>query len=361
MGERLRICHVSVLNPARHTRIWHKQALPAAAAGHRVTVLAATTPATIVRQNGILIWGHRKPGLRNWGQRIALHLVLLVRLLRLQPQVLHVHTPELLHLAALLKLCLRCKVIYDRHEDYPANLARGKAYSGAYWPLLARLIWVWEHVALAWIDYVTYAEASYAGSLPAPATVLDNKALPHPFPHNRPGLPPIRLLVTGTLASDWGIDAALAFYQHLSQQTPCTLTFAGHAPHKAVADQIHHWAAQDANITLLGIDAYVPHGQLLRLMSTHHLGLALYTCTPTIAAKVPTCFYEYMAAGLPFVFSDNPAWEALNANTHMGIALHSAKDSPYILQFLSAYIAPESAHWQYEGHSLLAIYDFLTK
>jgi hypothetical protein len=157
------------------------------------------------------------------------------------------------------------------------------------------------------------------------------------------------------------VAAALTFYKYLSNQLPCTLTFAGHAPQQAVADQLHQWAAQDANIALVGIDQYVPHTQLLRLMSTHHLGLALYNCTPTIAAKVPTCFYEYMAAGLPFVFSDNPNWDALNAQTHMGLPLSAAQHSQDIMQLLSTYAAPEPAFWQHDAHSILDIYDFLTK
>ncbi|MBX3101750.1 MAG: glycosyltransferase family 4 protein [Bacteroidetes bacterium] len=358
MAGRQRICHLSVLNPVAHPRIFEKQALPASIAGHLVYILAAGQEQAPVRREGVCCWAHPMPRPGQWGRRIRIQGMLLWRCLRIKPHICHVHTPELLGIAWLLKWLLGCHILYDKHEDYAANLRYSAAYPGRPRALLAMLITLWEHIAVCWTDHVVYAEAIYDGSLPQKSTVYANRVPPNPYAAPKPGYPPIRLLVTGTLAPDWGTGAAIELFLRLQETTPCTLTLAGYAPDSAYAEQLYR-RCTELGITLIGGKEYVPHPTLLQLMRIHHLGLALYQLNPAIRHKVPTCFYEYMAAGLPFLFSPNPHWEQLNHQTGMGMAatLHPPAS---VSSLLAAYQQPDSSFWRLDPGELLCIYDNLT-
>lgn len=343
----MRVVHLSVLNPCEHTRIFEKEARSAAQAGHTVYVLAAGCGRPY-HNAGIVLLPNGLKG-RHWAGRLRVQLLLLRCCLRLRPQLLHLHTPELLPLALLLRWLLACRVIYDRHEDYPSNILHGSHYPAPLRRLLAGAVLLLEHLSIGWVDAVLLAEACYVGQLPHTALLLPNKALPSP-PAHRPSTPPIRLLYTGTLAPEWGVDRALELYCQLGPGY--TLTLAGHT-HSADYARYLQQRCTDVGATLIGGTHYVPHAQLLHLMATHHVGLALYELSPAIAPRVPTKFYEYMAAGLPIVYTDHQPWNALATTTGMGLP---ASRWGELSAFVQGYQRPDALCWQWDAAPMLHVY-----
>jgi glycogen(starch) synthase len=356
----MRILHISILNPVTHSRIFAKEAVAAARAGHAVYVLGAADPAhgaarSAYRHDGVVLWPHSRP--QGVWQRIRLQLCLLYRLWRIRPRLVQLHSPELLPLALCARWLLGCRLVYDQHEDYLANLTHGAAYAPWYWPWVGQGIRLLEHLSVAWVDAAVQAEACYAGTQPhAQVVYVPNKALATPRPPGpaRRAQPPLRVLLSGTLAADWGVEAALALVQ--AQPFAHSLTLAGHAPHPAYARQLEATAARLPRVQLVGGQHYVPHSQLLACMASHDLGLALYSPQPAIATRIPTKFYEYMAAGLPFLYTDSPAWDALNAQTGMGLAISRLGE---LADFLARYRQPATRHWQWDAQPLLLLYQRL--
>jgi len=134
----MKVCMLSSVHSADDIRIVEKEARSLAALGHAVTVVARLP-------------GPRDPGdiefklidvptvsrwKRPWVNGRA--AVALARSTR--PDVVHFHDPELIPLALMLK-SHGCAVIYDVHEDVPADI-----YSKTWIPSLLRPI-------VAWGDY----------------------------------------------------------------------------------------------------------------------------------------------------------------------------------------------------------------
>src|SRR5689334_14885977 len=124
-GPRLmRICMVSSLHPADDIRIVEKEARSLAAAGHNVTVVARP-PAPKDRGNiEFKLIDVATPAGRNRRWAMARAALALARSLR--PEVVQFHDPELILLALIMRSQM-CKVVYDVHEDVPADI-RSKAW-----------------------------------------------------------------------------------------------------------------------------------------------------------------------------------------------------------------------------------------
>jgi len=114
--RKTRVVHVSTahyglgLDP----RIFGREGVSLAAAGYHVTMLTPDGPSDTVA--GVECVRIRRET-RRWARPFAGFRVVW-KVLRLRPYVVHVHDPELIPLAVVLRV-LGLKTIYDAHEDLP--------------------------------------------------------------------------------------------------------------------------------------------------------------------------------------------------------------------------------------------------
>src|SRR5688500_16906824 len=111
-----RICIISTVHRAFDTRIFHRQARTLADAGYEVLYLVSHTHDDSV--DGIEIHALHK---RSLIKRLLSLPSIFNQALEFNADAYHLHDPELLILAAWLRLANRC-VIYDAHEDYAAYI-----------------------------------------------------------------------------------------------------------------------------------------------------------------------------------------------------------------------------------------------
>jgi len=99
-------------------RIFHKEAKSLVKAGYEVSLIAQHSQDEIA--DGIRILALHRP--RNRLRRMlgGWRVFRLAR--REKADVYHFHDPELLPVGLLLKLLTKAKVVYDVHEDYPADI-----------------------------------------------------------------------------------------------------------------------------------------------------------------------------------------------------------------------------------------------
>lgn len=340
------IVHLSILNPVRHTRMYGKWARTQAAQGHRVEVMGQGRGGVSIEE-GVTLRPQGTFG-RMGARRWTANGWLLRRAAPLKADVYVLHTPELLLRAGWLKRRTGAQLHYDVHEDYALNLRHG-----AHWPALLRrpLAWLfrrWERRQVRrHVDRVTYAERIYANVLRVPDgqwAVRENKATrPEGAATLTPPAEPY-LLYCGTLARAWGLFEAVALWQRWYAQQPIGLVIAGHTQQPALLRELQA-AIQATGLAdhcrLIGGEEYVPHADILALIDRCHAGLALYHDLPQIRGKVPTRFFEFMQAKRPLIFSPQPAWLDLNAQTPFGLPFHPGDDITLLQQQVERWVPPD--------------------
>ena len=110
-------CIITTVHPPFDNRIFHKEAKSLVKAGYRVTLIAQHHRQETV--NGIEILP--LPKSYNRAARMLRTFIALKLSLEQKADVYHFHDPELIPVGLILKL-LGKKVIYDVHEDYPAQI-----------------------------------------------------------------------------------------------------------------------------------------------------------------------------------------------------------------------------------------------
>ncbi len=318
-----RICHLTVLNPARHSRIFFKEALSQVEAGHEVVVIGQGKEGEDRVEKGIRVLStgtfHRLSRRRWTARQWMLDLAA-----PLQADIYWIHAPELLPVGQDLKAQRPgTRIVYDVHEDYPANI---RAHYPR--PLAGRLAGLVErsHRSFGrWGDAVVYAEDCYDGMIPFPLThtrILRNKFRPS-APENGGGanLPRPYLLYTGTLAREWGVLRALEFWQQLRTVVELDLVMAGHTHDEAVLEEMANYvegAGLQSHYHLEGGLEYVPHERIVQLIRGCVAGTAFYAPLPHLLPKVPTKWYEYMACHAKLFYSRTEQLDRLNQRIGFG-------------------------------------------
>jgi glycosyltransferase involved in cell wall biosynthesis len=155
------------------------------------------------------------------------------------------------------------------------------------------------------VDFPPNRSAVVRNKYQAPATVVPAPAF---------GDPEMPLLVfTGTIAENWGVIRAVELWQSLQRFIPVRLAMAGHSHDRALLAKITEMVRNSGfseRFLLVGGQEYVPYESIVGWMEAADAGLALYRLLPNIRDRIPTKFYEFMAAGKPLIYPENPAWTA---------------------------------------------------
>ncbi len=319
----MRAVHLTSVHSPVDPRVALKECATLAALGYEVVLVAphdGTRPPHPVRLRPV-------PPPRGRLRRMTLTAArVTVAALAARGDVYHVHDPELLPWALLLRLTGR-PVVYDVHEDYVTSL-RQKPYLPR--PVRAVLARAWDTLErlLSRPLTVVLAERYYAERFPAGVLVL-NYPLPSepaaaPAPSGpRPAPPegaPRRLLYTGNVTVDRG---ALLHVRLLATRPDLELVMVGRCSPELAARLRLEAGPGASRLLLRGEGRFVPFEEIRSAYAEAGwlCGLAVFPPTPHYERKELTKFFEYMAAGLPVVCSDFPRWRALVADQGAGICV----------------------------------------
>ncbi len=118
MQQKIKVCHITTLHPAKDTRIFHKQCVSLAANGFDVKLIVANQKSEI--DKGVEIINIEIPKSRK-ERMLKASKIVLQKAIEIDAAIYQFHDPELLPVG--LKLRKRGKiVIYDAHEDVPMQM-----------------------------------------------------------------------------------------------------------------------------------------------------------------------------------------------------------------------------------------------
>jgi glycosyltransferase involved in cell wall biosynthesis len=371
-GKTLRrsVCHLSVLNPAIHTRIFYKLALSQAEAGYLVSIIAQDKAPSAYERSGVRIVP-QKPFHRLSIRRLTAPLRLFRLAHREKADIYFLHTPELLFTGLLLRLFLPgVALVYDVHEDYRQNFLSSGVYPGIIRGFAGRLIRFWERMAVRFLDAVSYAELNYDNMLRVPDrkkwiirnTFTEKAAESDPNPALPAG--PF-MLYTGTLSENRGIFQTLSLWVSLHKIRPVKLVMAGVTFSAETIGRIRDFVAKqglDTDFMLIGGTDYVPYADLLELLRRCHFGTALYD--HSLSGRMPTKFFEFMAFGKPLIFSDDPYWNEMNRKLGFGFSFSKGVEAAAVWEAIDSFVPvarPDDYGWERDANILLKMLSSLTK
>jgi glycosyltransferase involved in cell wall biosynthesis len=324
MPPDMRVTHISIVHKPLDTRIFRKQCRALVAAGHEVHLVVGGPPAQQlqgVRLHRISLDSGRPPARQQWARflRAAGHA------LRLRPSIYHLHDPHLIPLGVLLKL-FGCAVVYDVHEDYPGH-ARSKLHAR---PVRGRVkagMWrVLERVAARTLDrFVCASPALTQGFPPARTVVVRNLPIHRDFAiaaADDSVLPyrarPNRVVYTGYMHEIRGLWDLASALQLLPADLDCNVRLVGaFRPPKLIEEVRLHpgWERMDPV-------RWQPHEQIVRELLAARIGLILLHPLPNHHDPLRSNkLFEYMAAGIPVVATDLPAWRQIVHDVGCGLVV----------------------------------------
>ena len=300
----------SVLKPVNDTRMFEKIGLSLAET-KRFDVHVIGFPATL---NSSVVHFHPLPFFTRLSlRRMLVPWAILKKIRKLHPSLIIITTHELVIVALIAKMLMRCKIIYDLQENYYRNILFTSAFPRILRPFVALYVRLKEIVASPFIDHYFLAEAAYTKELKftgTRVTVLENKLKkPVSTPHLKNNTSRGHLIFSGTLAENTGVFTAIQIAVKLHTIDPqVKLTIIGHCPQRHVLEKITNTIEPYPFITLIGGNMPVAHERILEQIQLAGAGIIAYDLNPSTSDRFPTKLFEYMGYRLPMLLIDHQPW-----------------------------------------------------
>jgi glycosyltransferase involved in cell wall biosynthesis len=217
--------------------------------------------------------------------------------------VASVHDPELLPAAAIAGV-LRRRVVFDVHEDIPAQLRTKPWLPGPLGPMAAWCAAAFLRVAERVVE-VTLAEPNYATRFrsrhPVFPNYLSDVTVDVVPPTDRSGVVYLGDIteIRGLLTAVEGVGLSAA-RPHLTLIGRC-----GTMLQFALEDMARAGGVD------LRMPGFLPLDEALAIVATHRVALSPLHDVPNYHDSLPTKILEYLAAGVPVVASDLPGGRAV--------------------------------------------------
>lgn len=309
----MKIAHLTSAHPRHDIRIFVKECASLAAAGHEVTLIVADGQGEEINR-GVRF---HDVGPKTGG-RLARMTGTVKRVyqaaLKLRPDVVHFHDPELIPAALRLKQA-GIKVVYDVHEDVPRQILAKYWIPGAVRPLVSSGFETLEDWAARRFDAVVTSTPHIRKRFEKlGARVLDVCNFPileelvrdTPWEQRRN-----ELCYIGGISRIRGIEPIV----EALPDTATRLNLAGpwsESDLKARVSARPGWA----RVNDLGV---LDRKGVAEVLAKSKIGLVTLFPTPNYVDALPIKLFEYMAAGMPVIASDFPVWREIVDDAGCGL------------------------------------------
>lgn len=365
-----RICVLTSVHPPMDVRIFHRQARSIRAAGYQVTLIAPAAPAQPI--DGVEFQGLPAFGGR-WGRPFRWP-ILFWKALRTRADLYHLHDPELLPWALLLKWTTRRPVVYDSHEFLRENMLSKDWIPPRLRRVLAAVMERIERTVARRIDAVVTVTDDMADRFRPfqehVVTVRNLPAAPDVAPGDAPREPVI--IHSGVMRASRGLGilyetARLVHECHPEAEFHIlgVVRWAGLPEGENRTDE--EWDA--VGVRFLGT---VPPSEVAPILAMASIGwLPRDPDVPNNLLAWPNKLVEYMVVGLPVVASDLPLQAAVVNDAACGYAVEGLSPEAHARAMCALLDDPERARalgesgrrvalqkytWEAEANKLVALY-----
>jgi glycosyltransferase involved in cell wall biosynthesis len=292
----MKVCMLSSIHSADDIRIVGKEARSLVESGHAVTVVARPPRPHDARGIEFKLIG--LPIVSRWKRPWTIGRAAVALARSTKPDLVHFHDPELIPFALMLK-GQGYKVIYDVHEDVPADI-----YSKAWIPSLMQPPVAWaaeivERSTARRFDAIVAATPTIGDRFRgygARVSVVRNSVRLNEFVEPSIETARYRQAVYVGHAS---FNRGLVEMAEACKAAQLPLVLAGGIGAKEAA-----WLKKfSANVEWRG---KLGRSEIAGLLNESLIGLCLFHPEPNHLYAMPTKIFEYMAAGLPVVVNDLP-------------------------------------------------------
>ena len=367
----VKVCHITSVHQRYDTRIFHKECTSLAKAGYDVTLLVADNKASETRNGVKIISADFKPQSR-LDRILHSSRVMFKYAMHVNAEIYHLHDPELLPVAKKLKQKGK-KVIFDSHENYPAQIV-----CKTYLPYITR-----KAASLIYKTYETYI-LKYCDAVIVPCTfygginIFEGRCKKTIYVSNAPKLEELydqynpknkkwdnAVCHVGSLTYERGITYMIK----AAYKADVRLILAG----KFSPDSYYEELRRMPEYKCVDYRGFVNRDGLIDIFNDASIGLATilnvgqYNTGDNFATKV----YEYMSFGLPVIISKYEYADKVLSKCKFGLsvkpndvnaicdAIRYIIGSPLILQDMgnNGRIAIRNKfNWLIEENKLLNIY-----
>lgn len=332
-----KVFHISSLHSRYDSRIYRRECVYLAKHGYDVTLLVNDGHPDETRENVEIksIANNKKTFYR----KLIVPIIFFYQLMRMKSDIVHFHDPELIPLGLILSAFFGKSVIYDVHENYRSHSNNG-LYN--YWQTFLN-IQAGKRLNLI------FAESSYSKNYKSVLNsieVLNYADLDFfkPYELSKINTSNIEIFYVGGVNKDRGLREVIDVLGDLENEFEFGC-FHIIGPVRNQAELEYIKAGNYASIS----DKVIFHGkmeleQAYNVAQTCSLGIAITLDTENYRESLSTKVFEYLAVGLPVVFSNFKIYGTL-VNENVGVAVYPDKNG--IKNGIKKVLCPEvltSAH-----------------
>jgi glycosyltransferase involved in cell wall biosynthesis len=313
----MKVCHVTSVHNPNDIRIFHKECKSLAEKGYEVTLLCANAKTETI--DGVNIQGYTL----NYKSRLdrfrKSSRITFKAAIKLNADLYHFHDPELLSMGKMLKRAGK-KVIFDAHEDLPAQIMAKPYIVKFLRKPLAKLIWNYQLKRVKKFDFLITATPYIANLYRKHLTqveAINNYPLMGEFAQYQERTTwNNQVCYIGGLTRERGINNLVLSFKN----SDFKLKLAGPISENYLKE-IKGLSGME-NTEYLGI---LDRAGVVNLLNESSLGTVILSETPNHLNSQPIKLYEYWALGLPVIASSFPFWEKIVSDCKGGICVNPSK------------------------------------
>lgn len=330
------VVHLTSAHRVKDVRIYHKECVSLARAGHEVHLVVPTNTYQERERIGGGVFVHPVPEPSGRMERFLVTTFRAFNVARqLRADIFHFHDPELLPWGALLRSTGHT-VVYDVHESLRDSLqTRGWIPEGIR-PLIGRAAGLTESLFARWMSgiiAVTPSIREQFAALDVPSAVISNYPLLHEMQNGNGRDASSERVLKAVFAG--GIAEARGIRQMVEAQS----IVAGTHPQAKLglagtfrSERLKNSISQLAGWEHTEFHGWVSREDVSSIFSNASVGLVTFLPAPNHREALPNKLFEYMSAGLPVIASDFPLWRKIVEETDCGLVVdpedpHSIADA----------------------------------
>lgn len=300
----IKVCHITTVHSSADVRIFHKECKTLAKEGYEVYLIATHDKEEEIDGVHIIPLPEKCGRLYRF---VFKNRIAFKKARKVNAEVYHFHDPEMLFLGLRLKL-LGKKVIYDVHEDVPAQILN-KDWLGnlCFRRIVSKLFNAFEKWICRYFDGVVTVTMDIVEkfhmnkrtmllrNLPSMAIIDESKQLAVKREK-------FTMLYAGGLTEIRGIRELIQAVNYLNGEVELLILGKWDDPeYKSECEKLEGWRYTK----YLG---FKPVNEVYSYMKSVNLGLCTLYPTLNHIKSSPVKAFEYMACGIPILMSDFPYW-----------------------------------------------------